>query len=265
MTLPDFSLNGKVALITGARQGIGKGIALTFAQAGADVVICGRTMPGLEEVADEIRALGHHAIALKTDVSIKSEVQNLVATSLREFNTIDVLVNNAVVYAKGWPTLVDLPEDEWDNTVDVGLKGYYLVCQAVSSVMIPRRKGSIINMGSTAGIRPTGNQGAYSVIKAGCMKMTELLATELGQYNIRVNSLAPTNVKTPAFIENVSKRDDFLQYFIAQVPLGRVTELSELTAAALFLASDASSSISGHTLVVDGGRINTFPRPSIKV
>ena len=260
MTTPDFTLNGKVALITGAGHGIGKGIAITFAQAGADIAICSRTVSELEEVAADIRALGKRVITIKTDVSVKSEVQDLVAKTVKEFNTIDVLVNNAVVYAKGWPTLVELPEDEWDRTIDVGLKGYYLCCQAVSGVMMKQRKGSIINMGSTAGIRPTGNQGAYSVIKAGCMKMTELLASELGPYNIRVNSLAPTNVKTPAFIEATSRQPDFLKKFIAQVPLGRITELWELTAAAVFLASDASSSINGHTLTVDGGRVNTFPK-----
>lgn len=260
MTMPDFSLSGKVALITGAKQGIGKEIAITFARAGADVVICSRSLPELEKVADEIKALGRRAMAIKTDVSVKSEVQNLVTRTVREFGTIDVLVNNAVVYASGQPTLIDLPEEEWDRTINVGLKGYYLCCQAVSKVMIGKRKGSIINMGSTAGIRPTGNQGAYSVIKAGCMKMTELLAAELGQYNIRVNSLAPTIVKTPAFNDAVKQSPSILKSFIAQVPLGRLTELHEITAAALFLASDASSSISGHTLVVDGGRINTFPK-----
>ena len=204
MTLPDFLLEGKVALITGAGHGIGKEIALTFARAGADVVICSRTLPELEAVAEEVRALGRRAMAVKTDVSIKSEVQDLVAKSIREFDTIDVLVNNAVAFANGRPTLVELPEDEWDKTINVGLKGYYLCCQAVSSLMIEKRQGSIINMGSTAGIRPTGNQGAYSVIKAGCMKMTELLATELGPYDIRVNSLAPSIVNTPLFKNIVS-------------------------------------------------------------
>ena len=260
MTLPDFSLNGKVALITGATHGIGKEIALTFARAGASVAVCSRSLPDLEKVADEIKKLGRRAIAVKTDVSVKSEVENLVTKTVKEFGTIDVLVNNAVVYATGQPTLVELPEEEWDKTIDVGLKGYYLCCQSVSKVMISKKTGSIINMGSTAGIRPTGNQGAYSVIKAGCMKMTELLAAELGQYNIRVNSLAPTIVKTETFMEAVKQRPDILKLFINQVPLNRLTELRELTASALFLASDASSSISGHTLVVDGGRINTFPK-----
>lgn len=260
MTLPDFSLNGKVALITGAKQGIGKDIAVLFAQMGADVVICSRSLPALEQVAGEIRAGGRRAMAVKTDVSVKSEVQDLVTKTVREFGTIDILVNNAVIYASGQPTLIELSEEEWDRTIDVGLKGYYLCCQAVSEIMIPKRKGSIINMGSTAGIRPTGNQGAYSVIKAGCMKMTELLAAELGQYNIRVNSIAPTIVKTPAFVEAVNQRPEIVKFFINQVPIGRLTEPEEISASALFLASDASSYISGHTLVVDGGRINTFPK-----
>jgi len=264
MTVKEFSLEGKVALITGATHGIGKGIAATFLEAGADVAICSRTLPDLEKVAAEIKLPGRRVLALKADVSVKSDVQEMVAKVVREYGTIDVLVNNAVVYAKGRPTLVELTEEEWDRTIDVGLKGYYLCCQAVAKVMMEKKKGSIINMGSTAGIRPTGNQGAYSIIKAGCMKMTELLAAELGPYNIRVNSLAPTNVKTPAFEEAMKITPNIINQFLTQVPLGRITEVRELTLPALFLASDASGSISGHTLVVDGGRMHTFPRITYK-
>lgn len=260
--VPDFSLNGKVAIVTGAKQGIGKGIALAFAGAGANVAICGRSLPELEKVAGDIKALGRRVLAVKADVSVKADVQRLVDETVRQFGAVDVLVNNAVVYAKGQPALIDLPEDEWDATLAAGLKGYYLCCQAAARVMISRKGGSIINMGSTAGIRPTGYQGAYSIIKAGCMKMTELLSVELGKHNIRVNSLAPTVVDTPEFARAAGQQSEFLKYFIAQIPLGRFTRLDELTAAALFLASDASSSITGHTLVVDGGRINTFPRPT---
>jgi len=252
MALPDFSLDGKVALVTGAKRGIGKAIALTFAEAGADVVVCGRTLPDLESVAEEIKALGRNSLAVKTDVTVKSEVQSLVDCIIKEFGTIDILVNNAVVYAAG--PLVELSEEDWDNTVGIGLKGYYLCTQAVAPVMIEKKQGSIINMSSTAGIRPTGRQGAYSVIKAGGIMMTKLLAAELAEYNIRVNALAPTVVKTERINE------ELLKGFMTQLPLGRLTEASELAAAALFLASDASSYVSGHTLVVDGGRINTFPR-----
>lgn len=256
MTLPDFSLKDKVAIVTGAKRGIGKAIAVTFAEAGADVVVCGRTLTELEEVTSEIRALGRRSLALKTDVTMKNEVTSLVERTIKDFGTIDILVNNAVVYTGG--PLVELSEGDWDNSLDIGLKGFYLCSQAVARVMMEKRRGSIINMSSTAGIRPTGWQGAYSIIKAGGIMLTKLLAVELAQWNIRVNALAPTVVRTER--TNV----EVLRGFMTQLPLGRLTELHELTAAALFLASDASSYISGHVLIVDGGRINTFPRPSPK-
>jgi NAD(P)-dependent dehydrogenase (short-subunit alcohol dehydrogenase family) len=252
MTLPDFSLRGRVAIVTGAKRGIGKAIAVTFAEAGADVVVCGRTLADLEEVAGEIRALGRRSLALKTDVTVKSEVNSLVESTIKDFGTIDILVNSAVVYTGG--PLVELSEGDWDSSLDIGLKGFYLCSQAVARVMMEKRKGSIINMSSTAGIRPTGWQGAYSIIKAGGIMLTKLLAVELAQFNIRVNALAPTVVKTER------TNEEMLRGFMTQLPFGRLTELHELTAAALFLASDASSYVSGHVLIVDGGRINTFPR-----
>jgi len=254
MTLPDFLLGGKVALVTGAKRGIGKGIATTFAEAGANVAVLGRNADELQPVVQQMQGLGRKALALKCDVSSSSEVEAAVDRVMAELGGIDILVNNAVIYARG--ALVDMPEDEWDKTLDAGLKGYYLCAQAVTrKAMIPRKAGCIINLASTAGIRPTGRQGAYSIIKAGAIMMTKLLAVELAEHGIRVNALAPTVVKT----ENTNEA--MLRGFMTQLPLGRLTELRELTAAALFLASDAASYISGHTLVVDGGRINTFPRP----
>ncbi|MEE9556713.1 MAG: SDR family oxidoreductase [Candidatus Adiutricales bacterium] len=253
MTIPNFSLENKVAVITGGKRGIGKGIALTFAEAGADVAVCGRTLPDLEKVAEEIEALGRRSLAMKADVSEKRDVENLMERTVREFGTIDILVNNAVVYTGG--PLVELSEENWDNTVDIGLKGFFLCSQAAAKVMMEKKQGCIINMSSTAGIRPTGRQGAYSIIKAAGIMVTKLLAAELAEYNIRVNALAPTVVKTELV------NPDLLKGFMTQLPLGRLTELDELTSAALFLASDAASYISGHTLIVDGGRINTFPRP----
>lgn len=254
MTLPNFSLDGKVALITGGKRGIGKAIALTFAEAGADVVVCGRTLPDLEKVAEEIKALGRRSLAIKTDVTVKSQVDSLIDRIVQELGTIDILVNNAVEFFRG--PLVELSEEDWDRTLNTGLKGYFLCSQAVARVMIEKKKGNIINISSTAGIRPTGRQGAYTIIKAGGLALTKLLGVELAQYNIRVNALAPTTVRT--------ERTDptRLTRFVAQLPLGRLTEVEELAAVALFLASDAASYVSGHTLVVDGGRINTFPRPA---
>lgn len=252
MALPNFMLDGKVALITGGKRGIGRNIALTYAEAGADVAVCGRTLAEIEKVAEEVRSVGCRALAIKTDVSVKSEVDSMVEQVVEELGTLDILVNNAVVYSPG--PIVDLAEEVWDQTLDIGLKGYFLCAQAASRVMIEKQSGSIINMVSTAGIRPTGRQGAYSVIKAGCEMLAKLLAVELAEYNIRVNALAPTVVKTE--LTNV----EIFRGFVKQLPLGRLTEMEELSAAALFLASDAASYISGHTLVVDGGRVNTFPR-----
>lgn len=254
MMLPDFLLGGKVALVTGAKRGIGRGIATTFAEAGANVAVLGRNPDELQPVVQQMQGLGRKALALKCDVSSRTDVEAAVDSVIAELGPVDILVNNAVIYARG--ALADLPEEEWDKTLDAGLKGYYLCAQAVTrKAMIPRKTGCIINLASTAGIRPTGRQGAYSIIKAGAIMMTKLLAAELAEYGIRVNALAPTVVKT----ENTN--EEMLRGFMTQLPLGRLTELRELTAAALFLASDAASYISGHTLVVDGGRINTFPRP----
>ncbi len=254
MALPDFGLGGKIALVTGGKRGIGRSIALTFAEAGADVALCGRTLPDIEKVADEVRALGRRSLAIETDVSVKGQVDSLIDRVVAEFGTLDVLVNNAVVYARG--PIVELSEEDWDRTLDSGLKGYFLCAQAAARVMIEKQSGSIINLASTAGIRPTGRQGAYSVIKAGCEMLAKLLAVELAEHNIRVNALAPTVVKTE--LTNV----EMFRGVMTQLPLGRLTEVEELSAAALFLASDAASYISGHTLIVDGGRINTFPRPA---
>ena len=256
MTLPNFSLDGKVAIVTGAKGSIGKAIALTFAEAGADVVVCGRSLPDLEKVAEEVRALGRRSLAVKTDVSVKSEVESMVARTVKDFNTIDILVNNAVLYASG--PLVNLGEEDWDNTINTGLKGYYLCSQATARVMMEQKKGNIINMSSTAGIRPSGRQGAYSVIKAGGIMLTKLLAAELAEYNIRVNALAPTLVSTESTA--IANNPELVRAFLPQLPLGRLTEVEEVAAAALFLASDSSSYVSGHTLIIDGGRINTFPR-----
>ncbi|MEE9517404.1 MAG: SDR family NAD(P)-dependent oxidoreductase, partial [Candidatus Adiutricales bacterium] len=226
MTIPNFSLENKVAVITGGKRGIGKGIALTFAEAGADVAVCGRTLPDLEKVAEEIEALGRRSLAMKADVSEKRDVENLMERTVREFGTIDILVNNAVVYTGG--PLVELSEENWDNTVDIGLKGFFLCSQAAAKVMMEKKQGCIINMSSTAGIRPTGRQGAYSIIKAAGIMVTKLLAAELAEYNIRVNALAPTVVKSELV------NPDLLKGFMTQLPLGRLTELDELTSAALF-------------------------------
>lgn len=250
MRLPSFSLEGKIAIVTGGKRGIGRTIGLTFAEAGADVVVCGRTPTDLEKVAEEIRALGRRSLAVRTDVSIKTDVENLIAQTVSEFGTIDIFVNNAMVDARH--PLLKAPEEAWDKLMSTGLKGYFLCSQAVARVMRERKRGNIINIASGAGVKVAPGNGIYGVAKAGVIMLTKYLALELAHHNIRVNAISPSLVKTE-FTETLWSDPDMLSRLVSRVPLGRIMDVSELAGAALFLASDASSYITGHNLVIDGG------------
>lgn len=252
MTLPNFSLDGKVALVTGGRSGIGRAIALAFAKAGADVVVCGRTPPDLEKVAGEIRTLGRRSLAIQTDVSRKSEVDNLVHRAVDEMGAIDILVNNAGI--SGEVNLFETPEDEWDRVIDVNLKGCYLCAQAVGKGMIERKKGNIISIASTDGISAELIRRPYNVSKAGIIMLTRVLARQLASYGIRVNAIAPGWIKTE-MIRPLWDYPERLKQVEAQIPMGRIGEPEEIAGVALFLASEASSYITGHTIVADGGSL----------
>ncbi|GAG86467.1 unnamed protein product, partial [marine sediment metagenome] len=246
-----FSLEGKVAIVTGGGTGIGRGIALEFAKAGADVVVGSRKLVNLEKVAEEVRALGRRSLAVQTDISRKADVDNLVQRVMGEFGGIDILVNNAVVFTR--TPVIEISEDDWDKTFDINLKGYYLCCQAVGKEMVERRKGSIINVASTAGFRvgPT-NSTIYSTAKAGVIMLARGLARELGSYNVRVNTIAPGTVRTK-MTERTWSDPERLKQEEARMPLGRLGEPSDIGSVAVFLASDASRHITGSTIVVDGG------------
>jgi len=251
MSMPSFSLEGKVAIVTGGGTGIGRGIALEFAKAGADVVVGSRKLVNLEKVAEEVRALGRRSLAVQTDISRKADVDNLVQRVMGEFGGIDILVNNAVVFTR--TPVIEISEDDWDKTFDINLKGYYLCCQAVGKEMVERRKGSIINVASTAGFRvgPT-NSTIYSTAKAGVIMLARGLAWELGSYNVRVNTIAPGTVRTK-MTERIWSDPERLKQEEARMPLGRLGEPSDIGSVAVFLASDASRHITGSTIVVDGG------------
>jgi len=252
MNIPTFTMAGKVALITGGRTGIGRALALAFAEAGADVAICSRTIEGgeLEAVADEIRKLGRHALAIRADVSHKADVENMVKKTVAELGDIDILINNAGIVI--WGSLLEAEEDTWDKIVDINLKGPYLCSQAVGRLMVERKKGNIINIASTGGLRPSLNRTAYSVSKAGLIMLTRVLARELGSHNIRVNAIAPWIVETP-ITEAMRSKIGTKDITSVNVPLGRIGETDDIIGAALFLASDAAGWITGHTIVVDGG------------
>ncbi|MFC2022040.1 SDR family NAD(P)-dependent oxidoreductase [Chloroflexota bacterium] len=250
-----FSLAGKVAIVTGGGTGIGRGIALEFAKAGADVVVSSRRLAVLEEVAEEIRASGKRSLAVQTDISRKSDVDSMVERVVDEFGGIDILVNNAAALTAR-ESLLNLREEDWDKVIDTNLKGCYFCCQAVGKRMVEGKKGNIINVVSFAGMQArTMQRGAYGISKAGVVMLTRVLALELASSNVRVNAIAPSSVRTELTRSSWSdpESESFKQY-LAQVPMGRIAEVNDITGVALFLASDASSYITGQAIVVDGGQ-----------
>jgi 2-deoxy-D-gluconate 3-dehydrogenase len=251
LSIPNFILEGKVAIVTGGGTGMGRSIALALAEAGADVAVASRKLANLEKAAEEIKALGRRSLAVPVDITKKTEVDSLVQRVMDELGAIDILVNNAGTVPLVKP-LLDLSEDEWDEAVDANLKGHYLCSQAVGRRMIERKRGAIINISSTNAMRAKGQRGAYPIAKAGVNMLTRVLARELGCHNIRVNAIAPALFRTEMG-EYWLCNQEFLQRYQAQVALGRVGELNEIIGAALFLASEAASYITGHTIVVDGG------------
>jgi NAD(P)-dependent dehydrogenase (short-subunit alcohol dehydrogenase family) len=250
---PDiFSLSGKVALVTGGSRGIGKAIAVGLARSGADVAVTSRKLPDLEEVAKEIKGLGRRSMAVATHVGRVEEIKNLVPKVKEELGRIDILVNNAGTN----PTMdsaIDIEERAWDSIMNLNLKGLFFLGQAVARIMKEQGGGKIINVASVAGITPD-ILPVYSISKAGVIMATKVMAQQWGQYNIRVNAIAPGLVKT-RFSEALWSNPAIEQAVMDRTPLRRVAEPDEMVGAVIFLASDASSYVTGHILVVDGGSV----------
>lgn len=250
MALEKFSLKDKVALVTGGSRGIGKAIALGFAEAGADVVVSSRKLEDLEKVAKEIREKGRKSLALACHIGKKEEIENLVERVVKELGRIDILVNNAATNPVFGPIL-NVEERAWDKIMEVNLKGYFLISLAVGKVMMKQKGGNIINLASTAGMKPSPMLGAYSISKAGVIMLTKVLATEWAVFNIRVNALAPGLVETK-FSKALWSNPEILKEALRDVPLGRIAQPEEIVGAALYLASEASSYVTGETLVLNG-------------
>ena len=250
MALAKFSLEGKVALVTGASRGIGRAIALAFADAGADVAISSRKLTDLEIVAEEIKAKGRKSMALASHIAKIDDSKTLVAKVKSEWGRIDILVNNAGTNPYYGP-LLDAEEWAWDVTMNVNLKGPFLLGQLVAKVMREQGGGSIINIASIAGIIPS-ELNIYSVTKAGLIMLTKVMAKEWGQYKIRVNAIAPGVVKT-RLSEALWKEPAKGEEAARTKALGYIGLPEDIAGAALFLASDASSYLTGETILVDGG------------
>lgn len=245
-----FSLNNKVALVTGGRSGIGRVLALGLAQAGADVVVTCRTVEGAEKVAEEIRGIGRRSLALWHDVRRPMSSREVMEATVREFGHIDILVNNAGVIIT--EPAIEVSEDNWDAVVEVNLKGLFFCCQAAAKYMIAQRKGRIINIASVLGLVGMGNRASYAASKAGVINLTRELACEWAQYNINVNAIAPGSIRTP-LSQRLHADKEYLEKLLSRLVIKRVGDPEEVVGAAIFLASSASDLVTGHTLVVDAG------------
>ncbi len=252
----ECSLAGKVALITGASRGIGKAIALRFAQAGAKVVVCSRKLDGVQPVADEIKSAGGQAIAVQAHVGKSDDVTTLVVRTLEAFGRVDIAVNNAGTNPHFGPVLT-ADEGVIAKTFDTNVLSVFRVCQAVVPHMEKQGGGKIINVASVAGLRPSPGMGIYSVSKAAILMLTQALALELGRANIQVNAIAPGVIKT-RLSEVLWQTPQLAEAILSRTPLGRFGEPDDVAGLAVFLASPASDYITGGVFVVDGG-LNVSP------
>jgi NAD(P)-dependent dehydrogenase (short-subunit alcohol dehydrogenase family) len=245
-----ISLEGKVAIVTGASRGIGEAIARAFVESGARVVLAARKPDALHQVAT---SLGERAMAVPTHTGKESDCAALVAKAVERFGKVDVLVNNAATNPYFGP-LLGIDMGAWDKTFEVNLKGYFFMAREVARHLQSRaeKAGSIIHMASITGLEAAPLQGVYGMTKAAVVSMTKTMAYELASSNIRVNAIAPGLVDT-RFASAIVSNDEIVAEVVKKTPLGRYATPDEIAGAAVYLASDASSFTTGHTMVVDGG------------
>ncbi|AET66551.1 dehydrogenase of unknown specificity, short-chain alcohol dehydrogenase like protein [Desulfosporosinus orientis DSM 765] len=246
-----LSLEGKVAIVTGGSRGIGKAIALTLADAGADVVVSSRKLADLELVAEEIRGLGKRSLAVAAHVRESEDIRNLVEKAKKEFGRIDILVNNAATNPAMGP-LVDMDEKMYDQIMNTNLKGYTLLSQLAAKQMISQGGGSIVNIASVLGVTPDKGLGLYCISKAGIIMLTKAMAKELGEFNIRVNAIAPGVIQT-SFSQALWTNEVLMKEEMKNTPLKRIAQPEEVGRTALYLASNASAYVTGQTIIMDGG------------
>lgn len=251
MYIEKFKLDGKVALITGASRGIGRAMAIAFAEMGAKVVISSRKLDLLDQVAHEIAKSGGEAYPVAANAGKLIDLEGLVKRASARYDTIDILVNNAATNPVFGPAL-NIEEKTWEKIVAVNIKGPFFLCQMVAPIMEKGGGGNIINVASVGGIKPMPGIGVYCISKAALIMMTKVLARELADKNIRVNAIAPGVVKTK-FSEALWKNEEIAAEINRTVPMNRSAEVDEIIGAALYLAGGAATFTTGEVIVVDGG------------
>lgn len=247
-------LKNKVAIVTGGGSGIGRTIAMRFARESADIIVADVKEELAEKTAKEAKKMGISSLALKADVSVSSDVAQMVKTAVDKFGRIDIIVNSAGIIIRKY--IFDYTEEDWDRTMNVNLKGVFLCCKEVVPVMLKQGKGKIVNIASTFGQIGT-RRGVYGSSKAGVINLTTSMALELAPYNINVNAISPGIVETPMSAA-VRPSPEMLKKVLGCIPYGRLGQPEDIASAALFLASDDSDYMVGSVVIVDGGMHTTF-------
>jgi NAD(P)-dependent dehydrogenase (short-subunit alcohol dehydrogenase family) len=261
MLFDEFSLKGKVAIVTGSGRGIGKAISLAFAEAGADVVAAARTEGEIEETCRKVKALGRQSLAIPTDVTKAEQVERMVKEAISHFKKIDILVNNAGTAV--FTTLVSpdgqkMTEAEWRQVIDTNLTSIFLCCRAVGPHMFEQKKGKVINISSISSQKAQADDIPYNVSKAGVDMLTRCLSLDWAPYNINVNAIGPGQFYTRLSAKS-HEDPDLRERMVACIPLGRVGDVRELSLLAVFLASPASDFITGQIIFIDGGCLQFSP------
>lgn len=244
-------MDSKIAIVTGGSRGIGRAIALAYAEAGADVVIASRSPADVEKAADQVREIGRRGLGVPTDVSRSAEVAALVDATMQEFSRIDVLVNGAGI-SPVYTRALKLKEEDWDHIMAVNLKGTFLCCQSVGRVMVEQQAGKVINLASIGSTTGLPRFIAYCAAKGGLLQITRVLANEWAEDNVQVNAIAPGYIETD-MTAGLERNPRLLDEITRRTPMRRLGQPNEVVGAAILLASSASSYITGHTLYVDGG------------
>lgn len=246
-----FDLTGKTAIVTGGGTGLGEAISKALAEAGAALVLSGRRPELINKIASEIRSKGGKAISVPTDVTKRDDVKTMLDRAIKEFGKVDILVNNAGINIV--KPFLKISEQEWDTVLNTNLKGCFYCCQAVGKLMVEQRSGSVINMVSVFGLRGFMNLGPYLASKGAIVQLTKGLAIEWAKYNVRVNAIAPSYIETEMTKRDIESDERILQYNLSKIPMKRGGKPEELGGIAVFLASEASSFITGEIIAVDGG------------